>query len=89
MKRTRRCPKCKCRKIGYISTVMDDTAGGQRPRRLAETREGGFLKFGGAVHAAEVEAYVCTECGYFEEYVKKPRDVPWDRLEAFERLQPW
>ena len=31
-----------------------------------------------------VEAYVCTECGYFEEYVVSPADVPWDEMNDFE-----
>ena len=89
MKRTRQCPKCKGKKIGRICTVMDDTSRGEKPRRLAETREGGFFRFGGTVYSAEVEAYVCTECGYFEEYIKEPREVAWDRLETFSWLEPW
>ena len=90
MKRTRRCPKCKSKRIGYIATVMDDTGRGERPRRLAETQKGGFLHLGpSTVHAAEVEAYVCTDCGFFEEYVKEPKAVEWDKLEAFERVRPF
>lgn len=34
-------------------------------------------------HSAEVEAFVCTECGYLEEYVKAPADVPWESLPLF------
>lgn len=30
-----------------------------------------------------VEAYVCTSCGYFEEYVVAPQQVPWEDLEGF------
>ena len=33
--------------------------------------------------AGDVEAYLCADCGYFEEYLKSPETVPWDRLEHF------
>jgi len=33
--------------------------------------------------SADAEAYVCTECGYFEEYVKDPGAVPWEKLAPF------
>ncbi len=26
------------------------------------------------------EAYACEECGYFEEYVKNPEEMPWENL---------
>ena len=32
---------------------------------------------------ATVEAFVCTECGHFEEYVKDAGNVPWDKLPHF------
>ena len=31
---------------------------------------------------AQTEAYVCTECGWFEEYVARPEEVPWNRAEG-------
>ncbi|MCA9300161.1 MAG: hypothetical protein KDA28_13905 [Phycisphaerales bacterium] len=35
---------------------------------------------------ATVEALVCTECGYFEEYVKNPKDLDWEQLPLFQWL---
>ncbi|MGE0401844.1 MAG: hypothetical protein AB7T06_34395 [Kofleriaceae bacterium] len=31
----------------------------------------------------QLEAYVCTECGYHETYVRDPRSVPWHDLQGF------
>ena len=28
----------------------------------------------------DVEAYVCTHCGYLEEYLADPSGVEWDRV---------
>jgi hypothetical protein len=30
----------------------------------------------------ETEGYVCTECGYLEEYVKSTREIAWDSIEG-------
>ena len=38
--------------------------------------------------AGELEAYVCTECGYYESYVRHPSDVPWNKLSGFTFLHP-
>jgi predicted nucleic-acid-binding Zn-ribbon protein len=32
------------------------------------------------------EAYACVECGYFEEYVKNPQEMPWDDLPESEPI---
>jgi len=39
-----------------------------------------------AKHTAQTEAYVCSECGFFEEYVKAPAEVPWDDVDGATRL---
>lgn len=31
----------------------------------------------------QLEAYVCTECGYHETYVREPKTLPWDDLQGF------
>src|SRR5262249_12090117 len=40
--------------------------------------------FGGKSEAfeftGEVEAYVCADCGYLEEYLRDPRAIDWDRV---------
>jgi hypothetical protein len=55
------------------------------PRRLALHRiqRAGWL--GETVDhepVAETEAYVCVACGYLEEYVKEPGQVPWREFEG-------
>ena len=85
MKRDARCPKCESVKIGrfdYLADESDATTEPGRRRTLWWQVEGGFFSKR-AEHRADVEAYVCTECGYFEEYVKAPRDVAWEKLAPF------
>lgn len=54
------------------------------PRRifLAATTTTGL--FGGTSQqlsaAGETEAFVCTRCGYLEEYLKSPRDIDWSAV---------
>ena len=37
---------------------------------------------GGRDAYGALEAYVCTECGWFEEYVADVGKIPWDRVPA-------
>jgi len=64
---------------------MDD-AGHSKPksRKLAESLVGSVWRLcPREAVSANVEAYICTECGYFEEYVKDAKNLDWDKLEAF------
>jgi len=77
MKTSKKCPKCGSKKVGHLDTVMDDIGHSKpQPRKLAESLDGGAWQLGPrTAFSANVEAYVCTECGYFEEYVKGAK--PW------------
>ena len=33
--------------------------------------------------AGEVAAFICGDCGYFEQYVKNPEALEWDKLQDF------
>lgn len=87
MKTTGVCPKCTGKKLGHFSTVLDTTKGGGPLVVRSLWRQ--FVKSGDGFFdplvevAAKVEAYVCTECGYFEEYVVNPAQVAWEKLDAF------
>ncbi len=85
MKRTARCPKCSSTRIGHFDTVRDADRHGEQTRKLAYEAELEGNLFTGTLHhhMAEVEAWVCTRCGFFEEYVKDPGLVPWDKLSSF------
>lgn len=37
---------------------------------------------GGKDAWGSTEAYVCTECGWFEEYVADVKKIPWDKTPA-------
>jgi len=89
MKSGKLCPKCGSKKIGYIDTVMDD-AGHSKPkeRKLAESLAGSAWQMGPRkAVSAVVEAYVCTSCGYFEEYVKDASTLEWSKIKAFTFLK--
>ncbi len=96
MKKTSQCPKCGSSKVGHLSTVQDLSDASRRlghpvPRRIAiasETTRGWLGESENESLAGDVEAWVCTECGYFEEYVKQPAGVPWDKLEGFSWCNP-
>ena len=88
MKNEHRCPKCGSTHGGYFDTVMDDIGAIEAvPRKLADARASGTWNLGPSAKAkAEVEAYVCTQCGYFEEYVKDAQNVDWEAIENFHWL---
>ena len=69
MKQSHSCPKCGCRKLLYIAEVADRydrSPSSNGVAMIARTKKG---KLGGYA-AGELEAYVCSACGYCEQYVK-------------------
>ena len=40
------------------------------------------------VPVGQLEAWVCTECGFYETYVKDPSTVPFDELDGFRWVHP-
>jgi predicted nucleic-acid-binding Zn-ribbon protein len=89
MKTSGKCSKCGSSRVGRLEYVADETDATTEPgkkRSLWWQSEGGF--FSSKVHRADVEAYVCTECGYFEEYVKNPQSIPWENLAPFRWHRP-
>ena len=85
MKKTGRCPKCDGNKLGVITRVRDQGDRGIDRRHVGTTTSRGiFLVAKDPV--GEVEAYVCTECGYFEEYVRDAAKIPWAVVDGFSWL---
>lgn len=82
MKKSGQCPKCAGQKIGRFHRLTDfDGKYADKGRVLGHDGESGF-----DANTASVEAYVCTECGFFEEYVKAPDSVAWGALSDFSWL---
>jgi predicted nucleic-acid-binding Zn-ribbon protein len=89
MKATAVCPKCQSQNIAKVTHVADATSyygsgddlttnTGRAPvarRLLASVAEHGSQKTTG-----DVEAYVCMQCGYFEEYLADPTKVDWKHV---------
>jgi predicted nucleic-acid-binding Zn-ribbon protein len=84
MKKTWACPKCQSRRVGYLENLVDRSPSGQEDRKYIGYQRAGEL-FGITAFrvGGEVEAYVCADCGYFEEYVKDPQHIPWDTMRGF------
>lgn len=81
MKQTWQCPKCRSVRVGYFERVPDQ-ASGARTRSLGEPKGFGWPNQG------VVEAFVCADCGYFEEYVADVADVRWEDLSNFRWCRP-
>jgi predicted Zn-ribbon and HTH transcriptional regulator len=55
---------------------------------VREAKSFGLARRVDAELTAQTEAYVCTECGFFEEYVKAPSEIPWSGVEGAVPLDP-
>ncbi|MBX3274879.1 MAG: hypothetical protein KF729_31740 [Sandaracinaceae bacterium] len=89
MKRTWQCPKCASDRIGYLESLPDGAYGkASVDRKIAMEQVGNV--FGVVAHqpAGEVEAFVCTSCGYFEEYVRDPQAIDWSKVKGFRWCRP-
>lgn len=88
MKRSGTCTKCRSSRVVKVERVPDagDYTGSGRghftgrtasihvPRAILSRKDG--------VICGETEAYVCADCGWFEEYVADPAGVAWDEVEG-------
>ena len=77
------CLHCGGTKVGRLATLRDVGHNNQAHARALAVSEKAGWSGRSWIPQAEVEAYLCTECGYFEEYVSAPKDVPWASLEGF------
>lgn len=86
MKHSGRCPKCAAERILHIESSRPE-----EPRMLVRRAPTvGIL--GGDGHVLEgvgrVEAFVCAECGYLEEYIVRPKSIPWDDVIGASWVEP-
>ena len=82
MKQSKRCPKCQSARIGYLEYQTDKVGGVTGPRSVGHLVKQQAMTID-LSDAGDLEAYVCTECGYFESFVKQPEAVPWPELAGF------
>ncbi|MEO8706464.1 MAG: hypothetical protein ABI867_40940 [Kofleriaceae bacterium] len=80
------------RVVGNVKTLNMRVTSETLPRSLGvskETVNTGWSNYG-VVHplVGTLEAYICSECGYHETYVKDPRTVEWDKLQDFRWVNP-
>lgn len=91
MKDSKQCPKCNGLRIGYLENLPDENAAGTASTQAIGTSdvlEGSSL-FGRYVHSRhDIEAYLCTDCGFLESYVKSPKTIPYESLKGFRWANP-
>jgi len=81
MKKTGRCPKCGGGRIGFMGKLQDQIGGSDATRRLGsyvEVRQGQLVPI-----EAALEGYMCTDFGFFEEYVTNPQNLNWQQIPGF------
>lgn len=83
MKRNWQCPKCQSTRVGYFENVVDQSQHGLSKRKIGEAQTGSMLGLAVVEGVGEIEAFVCTDCGYFEEYVKEPQTINWSAMRGF------
>jgi hypothetical protein len=71
MRRRLRCPACSCTRIAHAPSVLDRSHGGNAKPLSLYLMENRWWTVD-TKGAGELEAFVCTECGLVEWYVKDP-----------------
>jgi hypothetical protein len=87
MKRSWQCPKCQSFRVGYLE-ALEDQGHQAGDRRIGKISVGSVLGFAAYTAHGDVEAFVCTDCGYFEEYVKNAQAIQWDSMKGFRWCRP-
>lgn len=86
MKKSWACPKCQSKKVGYLESVHDNSSpseGGSNKRMIGMQSVGATFGMKAFQATGIIEAFVCTECGYFEEYVHDAASFNWDAIQGF------
>lgn len=88
MKASEQCPKCESLKVGMVEVPDGDalcTMFRHQPVGMKKRETSREVEY---VPVGQLEAWVCTECGYYETYVKAPSTVPFEELVGFRWLHP-
>lgn len=83
MKRSWECPKCESARVGYLERLPDAGQSGKLGRMIGGASPPNAGRLTLLERVGEVEAFICADCGYFEEYVKAPQTIPWDQVKHF------
>jgi predicted nucleic-acid-binding Zn-ribbon protein len=81
MRKSKKCPECECTKILVIQNVADSggSGSGHTPARLAIRHEGySFMGNEKKTSVGDLNAVMCSECGYTEFYCVNPQAVQPD-----------
>lgn len=94
MKKSGRCPKCNSDRVGHLENVIQRSEvllNSQplinhcpAPLGIERTESEGFIKVIKEGPVGRLEAYLCTDCGYYETYVIEPNTVSFDSIVGFE-----
>ena len=81
MRKTKKCPKCDCKKLLDITIVPDAGDGGTTPTQAhVALRHEGYSFVGNEKKrtVGDVTSVMCSECGYLEYYCSNPKAVEPD-----------
>ena len=84
MKQSFRCPKCESPRVGRIGLPSESLSEKRESAKMWARSHRQFPVREFLLNYWLCEKYVCTECGYFEEYVLDPQEIPWERVEEFQ-----
>jgi predicted nucleic-acid-binding Zn-ribbon protein len=79
MKKSKQCPKCESLRVGILRGVRED--------KLLYPKSDGTYS-GSTAADIDRDAFICTECGYYESYVRHFDSVLWDELYDFQWMNP-
>jgi len=88
MKRNWQCPKCHSQRVGYLENVTDVGEHGLESRKIGQAQTGSLFGLAVVEGHGDIEAFVCTDCGYFEEYVKQAQAIDWNGMRGFRWCHP-
>lgn len=91
MKKTRQCPKCDSLKIGFLPNALpellqEDPVSPRHeedpPQRLNPIEQ--MLAQSRIVD--RLEAFICTDCGFYEMYLGHPESMRFEQVDGFRWL---
>ena len=83
MKQNWKCPKCQSDRVGYLESLVDADPRRDAKRMIGNQEIGTAFGLKAYQATGPIEAFVCTVCGYFEEYVRDADKIDWQSMQGF------
>jgi predicted RNA-binding Zn-ribbon protein involved in translation (DUF1610 family) len=85
MKTSHVCPKCGSDRIGHLDQVADVADQSKlHPQHIASKTTSSWGGLLGTIEmVGKIEAYVCTQCGFYETYVCDAPKISFEDVDGF------